>query len=122
MPDPSASVDLNDPRQRALHALAQQYRPTPQRAPVPEAAVPGAEACVQLLAVTFSLVAAGTGRTPEASEIDGALRQAGLTKIVVDTGPVFSASTGEACVFGTFPAGEPEFMLGPLGADGSCGP
>src|SRR4051812_25227268 len=41
-PAPSVppSFDLNDPRQRALHALTQQHEPTPRRGIVPEAAVP----------------------------------------------------------------------------------
>lgn len=120
--DPSASFDLNDPRQRALRALAEQYGPTPKRGAVPEAAVPGAEACVHALEIYFSLLAAGSRSTPQPSQVDQALRSAGLTNIVVAPGPVFGASTGELCVFGAFTTNGPEFTLGPPATDGSCRP
>jgi hypothetical protein len=116
------SFDVNDPRQRALRSLAQQYRPTPLRGPVPDDAVRGAEACVQVLRVTFSLITAGARSTPSASQVDTALTSAGLTNIAVASGPVFGASTGAACLFGTFAAEGPRFTIGPLAADGSCRP
>jgi hypothetical protein len=120
--DPSDSFDVNDPQQRARRVLAEQHRPTPQRGVVPQAAVPGAEACVYALKLTFSLLTAGTRTVPDRQEIDTALRSAGLTKIVIHPGPSFAASTGAACVYGTFAATGPSFAIGPLASDGSCRP
>jgi hypothetical protein len=120
--DPSTSFDINDPQQRALRVLAEQFRPTPRRGTVPQAAVPGAEACVYVLRLQFSLLTSGFRSVPDASAIDRTLRAAGLAKIVIRPGPVFAASTGAACVYGTFTAAGPAFTIGPLGTDGSCSP
>ncbi|GIM91204.1 hypothetical protein Ato02nite_029970 [Paractinoplanes toevensis] len=119
--DPSASFDVNDPEQRARRALAEQYRPTPTRGVVPAAAVPGAEACVHFLRMQFSLLAAGSGAAPGEPEVESALRSAGLTRIIVRSGPVFAASAGDACVHGSFTAAGPDFVIAPPAADGSCG-
>jgi hypothetical protein len=118
--DPSASFDPNDPRQRARRVLAEQHRPTPTRGVVPTVAIPGAEACVYLLKIQFSLLSAGSRTAPDEQAIEEALSSAGLTKIVVRPGPVFVASTGAACVHGSFTVTGPAFIIGPLGADGSC--
>jgi hypothetical protein len=118
--DPSASFDINDPRQRALRMLAEQYRPTPRRGAVPQAAVPGAEACVHALSIEFTLLASGSRAVPDEREIDEALRAAGLMKIFVRSGPAFAASTGAACVYGTFTEAGPAFTIGPPAIDGSC--
>jgi hypothetical protein len=57
---------------------------------------------------------------PDKKTIDEALRTAGLTKIFVRSGPAFAASTGAACVYGTFDEAGPAFTIGPLATDGSC--
>jgi hypothetical protein len=118
--DPSASFDLSDAQQRALRALAAQNRPTPRRGAVPEAAVPAAEACVQDLRRHFTLLTANASGVPDESTVDAALRSAGLTKIVVRPGQGFAASTGTACLYGTFTEPVPDFAIGPRAADGSC--
>jgi hypothetical protein len=120
--DPSASFDINDPRQRALRVLAEQFRPTPRRGIVPQAAVPGAEACVNALRLEFSLLMSGSRSEPEESAIDRTLRAAGLAKIAVRPGPVFAASTGAACIYGAFTTAGPTFTIGPLGTGSSCSP
>jgi hypothetical protein len=119
--DPSASFDINDPRQRALRELAQQ-QPTPQRGVVPQAAVPGAEACVHALNIRFTLLTSGSRTVPDEQAIDETLRAAGLTNIVIRSGPAFAASTGAACIYGTFTTAEPAFAIGPPTTDGSCRP
>jgi hypothetical protein len=113
-----ASWDVHDARERARRALVEQYRPTPRRGPVPEEAVPGAEACVHALRITFSLLAAGSATPPDEREVESALRSAGLLDIVVNG--EFAASTGAACIYGTFAADGPAFTIGPLAAAGSC--
>jgi hypothetical protein len=118
--DPSASFDVNDPEQRARRVLEQQFRPTPRRGVVPEAAVPGAEACVYALKLTFSLLAHGSGIAPDASDVETALHSAGLTEVDVRSGPAFAASTGAACIYGKFTAAAPAFNIGPSAADGTC--
>lgn len=120
--DPSASFDINDPRQRAQRVLAEQFRPTPRRGTVPQAAVLGAEACVYFLRLQFSLLMSGSATVPDASAIDATLRAAGLAKVLVRPGPIFAASTGAACIYGTFTPAGPAFTIGPLGTDGSCAP
>ena len=120
--DPSTSFDVNDPVQRARRALAERHRPTPRRGPVPEAAVPGAEACIYALKLHFSLLTSGSQTVPDNQAIGAALNTAGLTKIVVRPGPTFAASTGAACVHGTFTTTGPAFTIAPLAADGSCPP
>jgi hypothetical protein len=117
---PSASFDRNDLAQRARRVLAEQHRPTPTRGVVPAAAVPGAEACVYFLRIQFSLLAAGSRAAPAEPAIEAALHSAGLTKIVIHPGPVFAASTGAACVHGSFTAEGPSFVIGPAATDGSC--
>ncbi|WP_412746438.1 hypothetical protein [Krasilnikovia sp. MM14-A1004] len=116
------SIDINDPRQRALLTLAQQYHPVPRRGVVPEAAVPGAEACVNALTMQFVLLAGGSRAVPDRRAVDAALRSAGLVDIVVRAGPTFAASTGAACVYGRFSAAGPAFEIGPPATDGSCRP
>ena len=120
--DPSASFDMSDPQERARRVLAEQYRPTPRRGVVAAAAVPGAEACVRALRIEFSLLTAGSPAAPDDPAIERALRSAGLTKIVIRSGPVWAASTGGACVYGTFTAAGPAFTIGPPAIDGSCRP
>jgi hypothetical protein len=117
---PSASFDVNDPGQRARRALAEQNRPTATRGVVPAVAIPGAEACVHVLKIQFSLLTAGSRTAPDEQAVEAALRSAGLTKILIHSGPVFAASTGAACVFGSFTATGPAFTIGPLTTDGSC--
>jgi hypothetical protein len=120
MPSLPPSFDLNDPRQRALHALTQQHEPTPRRGTVPEAAVPGAEACIYLLRMNFSLLTAGSPSPPGTAPVEAALRSAGLMRIVVRPGPVFAASTGAACLSGRFTTDGPAFTIGPPAA--TCRP
>jgi hypothetical protein len=120
--DPSTSFDLSDPRQRALRALTAQNRPTPRRGPVPDAAVPAAEACVKDLRRYFTLPAANASGVPDESTVDAALHSAGLTKIAVRPGRGFAASTGAVCLYGTFTEAVPDFAIGPRTADGSCPP
>lgn len=117
--DPSASFDVDDPRQRTQRSLAQQYSPAPRRGGVPAAAVPGAEACIHALKLQLSLRADGA-RVPDGPAVDAALRAVGLTKIVVGPGSTFAASTGAACIVGTYAATGPAFTIGPEDADGSC--
>jgi hypothetical protein len=120
--DPSASFDINDPRQRARRALAEQYTPAPRRGVVRETAVPGAEACIYALKLHFSLLMTGSRTVPDDEAIRAALSSAGLTKIVVRPGAVFAASTGAACVYGTVTASGPAFTIGPSAADDTCRP
>ncbi|MDI6099568.1 hypothetical protein QLQ12_13270 [Actinoplanes sp. NEAU-A12] len=119
--DPSASFVVRDPGEGARRALAQKHRPTPRRGVVPEAAVPGAQACVDALRTEFALRMRGSHETPGGPVIDVSLRSAGLTQIVIGSAS-FAASTGAACVYGTFAAAGPEFAIGPVAADGSCPP
>jgi hypothetical protein len=119
-PGPSASVVLTDREQRARRALAAQRRPTATRGVVPKDAIPGAEACIQFLRMQFSLLSAGSRTSPDPTAVEAALHSAGLTTIVVGRGPVFSASTGAACLHGDLSVPEPAFIIGPLAADGSC--
>lgn len=119
-PDPSASFDLNDPEQRARRTLAEQRRPSVVRGVVPEGAVAGAEACVHVLSMEFSLLTAGSRTPPDVAAIEAALRSAGLTNVVISPGPVFVASTGSACLRGDFPSTGPAFIIGPVAEDGSC--
>ncbi|MFC3738546.1 hypothetical protein ACFOS3_15945 [Paractinoplanes deccanensis] len=116
--DPSASFDLNDARERARRALAQQNPPTARRGVVPEAAVPGAEACVHALRIQFSLLEAAGSERPD---LGAALRSAGLTQIVVAS-PSFAASTGSACLYGTLTPAGPTFAIGPVTAGKPCSP
>jgi hypothetical protein len=120
--DPSASFDVNDPGQRARRVLAAQHRPTPTRGLVPKAAIAGAEDCVYLLKMQFALLTTGSRTAPDEQAIGVALRSAGLMKIVVDSGPVFAAFTGGACVYGSFTATVPAFIIGQPAPDGSCRP
>jgi hypothetical protein len=120
--DPSASFDVNDPGQRARRVLAEQHRPTPTRGVVPKAGIAGAEACVYLLRTQFALLTTGSRTAPDERAIEVALRSAGLTNIVVRSGPVFAAFTGGACVYGSFTATVPAFIIGPSTAAGSCRP
>jgi hypothetical protein len=119
-PNPSASFGPNDAEQRARRALAEQHRPSATRGAVPPAAVPGAEACLDVLRAQFSLLTAGSRTAPDQQAIEVALRSAGLTSIVVRSGPAFAASTGVACLYGNFTPTEPAFVIGPVSADGSC--
>lgn len=118
--DPSASFDVHDPRERSRRTLAQQHTPAPRRGDVPEAAVAGAEACISLLKMHFSLLTSGSRTVPDDRAIEAALRSAGLSRIVVRPGPEFTASTGAACLSGTYAATGPAFTIGPSAADGSC--
>ncbi|WP_433366676.1 hypothetical protein ACQPZX_38180 [Actinoplanes sp. CA-142083] len=118
--DPSSSFDVSDPEQRARRALEAQRKPTPRRAGVPETAVAGAESCVQFLMRHFTLLTTGFRSVPDESAIDTALRSAGLEQVVVGAGPAFAASTGAACVYGTFTGSGLDFAIGPRAADGSC--
>jgi hypothetical protein len=117
---PSASWDVNDARERARRALLAANAPTPRRGAVPEDAVPGAEACVYLLRLRFSLLTSGSGTAPARAEIEHSLRSLGLTEVVLEPGPVFAASTGAACIHGTFTEDDPSFTISPLAVDGSC--
>ncbi|MCM4081104.1 hypothetical protein [Paractinoplanes hotanensis] len=121
-PEQSASFDVNDPEQRARRVLAEQHRPIPTRGAVPAAAIAGAEACVHILKLRFSLLTAGSRTAPDKQAIEAALRSAGLTKVVIRSGPIFAASTGDACLHGSFSAAEPAFVIGPPATDGACRP
>ncbi|MDY7087652.1 MAG: hypothetical protein SYR96_21395 [Actinomycetota bacterium] len=70
----------------------------------------------------FSLLTVGSRTAPEEQAIEAALHSAGLAKIVVRRGPVFAASTGAACVYGSFTATGPTFIISQPAADGSCPP
>jgi hypothetical protein len=86
------------------------------------AAVPGAEACVQALEIRFSLLMRGSRAAPDESTIDSALRSVGLTDVVIGPESSFAASTGSACVYGTFTPAGPDFAIGPASAGRSCHP
>jgi hypothetical protein len=116
-PGSSASSDVND---RARRALAGQRRPSPTRGVVPEAAVSGAETCIDLLRREFALIEAGSRTAPDERAIKRALGSAGLVHVVVRSGPVFAASTGAACIHGDLTRTEPGFIIGPPAADGLC--
>jgi hypothetical protein len=80
---------------------------------VPADAVPGAEGCVYLLRMAFTLLTAGSTRPPESRAVEEQLRSAGLEGIVMRPGPSFGASTGAACIYGAFTASGPSFEIGP---------
>lgn len=117
-PGTSAGPLDGDAAERQRRVLQAQPA-VPQRPNVPPAAVPGAEACVRLLQLEFSLRGAGTGRLDERA-VRAALESVGLTAVNVGRGPVFTASTGRACILGTFPADRPAMEIAPLGAGGDC--
>ena len=118
-PEPERSEDrrrgsgANDAGDRARRALEAQRTPVPTVGVVPPAAIPGAEECVRLLSLEFNLLAGGSGRVPDDAGIRAALEKNGLTGIVIRPGPAFAASTGRACIRGTFPAGVPDMMMSP---------
>jgi hypothetical protein len=93
--------------------------PVPTRGAVKPSVIPAAENCVHLLSLRFSLLAAGDKALTEPT-VRAELLDAGLTGVIVDPGPTFAASTGQACVVGTFTAGTPIFAITPLAGDGSC--
>lgn len=115
-----ASLGADEAREQARRALMEQRRQIPRRGAVPEAAVPGAEACVHALEIHFSLLMRGSREAPGEPEIDAALRSAGLTEIVVSPRPSFAGSTGAACVYGSFTAAGPEFVIGPAAPGRPC--
>ncbi len=100
--------------ERQRRALESQHSPVPRRGDVPPEAVAGAEECVRLLLLEFTLRAAGSGRAPDEADTRAALTNAGLLQPVVVAGPAFAASTGEACIVGTFTDGRPAMTLTPL--------
>jgi hypothetical protein len=112
----------SDADERARRALQAQQHPTPRRSGVPEAAIPGAEACVQILRRNFALLTTGFRTVPDQPAVDTALRSADLTRIVVRDGPAFAGSTGAACLYGTFTGTGLDFVIGPPAVDGSCPP
>jgi hypothetical protein len=100
--------------ERRRRVLESQQSPVPRRGDVPPGAVAGAEECVRLLLQEFTLSSAGSGRAPGEAGIRAALTNAGLLQPVVVPGPAFAASTGEACIVGTFTDGKPAMTLTPL--------
>jgi hypothetical protein len=111
VPPPEADPGTEERRRRVLES---QQSPVPRRGDVPPGAVAGAEECVRLLLLDFTLRTAGSGRAPDEAGIRAALTNAGLLQPVVVAGPAFAASTGEACIVGTFPDGKPAMILTPL--------
>ena len=117
VPVPRATDDAEERRRKALES---QQTPVPRRGDVPAAAIPGAEACVRLLQIEFTLQAAATGAAPADAAIQATLLKVGLRKPVVKPGPAFAASTGSACITGTFVGAEPSMTIAPLNPAGAC--
>ena len=126
MPNPAVSpartLGANDAREEARRALLRQQVATPRRGPVPDAAVPGAEACIHALEIQFALLMRGSGKKPDQATIESALRSAGLTEVATGSATTFAASTGAACVYGTVTPTGPEFAIGPVLAGRPCLP
>jgi hypothetical protein len=118
----TASLPDSSAAERARRALAAQASPAPTRGAVPAAALPGAQACVQQLRMTFQLITAGSGQPPDDTAVRTALQTAGLQRVRVQPGPAFAGSTGQACVAGAFAAGSPTFTIAAPAPDGSCNP
>ena len=116
-PVPRATDDAEERRRKALES---QQTPVPRRGDVPAAAIPGAEACVRLLQIEFTLQAAATGAAPADAAIQATLLKVGLRKPVVKPGPAFAASTGSACITGTFVGADPSKAIAPLNPAGAC--
>jgi hypothetical protein len=123
MPAPSgstASLPASSAAERARRALAAQASPAPTRGAVPPAALPGAQACVRQLRMTFRLLTAGSGQPPDDTAVRTALQTAGLQQVRVQPGPAFAGSTGQACVIGAFAADSPTFTIAAPAPDGTC--
>ena len=116
-PDPQISPE-SEAAARARRALEAANPPVPRRGPVPDEAA--AESCARTLRMELTLLTSGRGETPQEPALRRTLTAMGLSGITVGAGSAFAASTGTACVYGTFTADGPELSIGPLGADGTC--
>ncbi len=119
---PPPAADPAEAEQRRRQVLDAQQSPPPRRGVVAPGAATGAEQCIAVLRQELALRTAGADRAPGEADIRAALEGAGLTRPVVRPGPRFAASTGEACVLGTFTGGTAAFTIAALPADGSCRP
>jgi hypothetical protein len=112
----------NDAGERARQALEAAQSPIPRNGSVPADAAESAEQCVRRLQQEFTLRAAGSGRFPDEAAVRASLQSAGLLRPVVEPGPRFAASTGEACILGGFAAGQPAMTIAALPDSGTCRP
>jgi hypothetical protein len=125
-PDPTPAV-TNEVMERARRALehGRSAAPIPRRGAVPAAGVAGAEECVQMLNLTFTLLTYGSTKVPSATEVRQALDDVGLTRVVVrarTAGPAFAGWSGKACVFGEFRGATPILGIAAPTDDGTCLP
>jgi hypothetical protein len=114
-PLPQPSDDAAERRRKAL-----QPSPVPRRGEVPAAAIPAAEACVRQLQMELTLL--GASGNLQAAAVEAVLLRAGLRDPVVEPGPAFAASTGSACIVGSFTGTEPSLAIAPLTQAGACKP
>jgi hypothetical protein len=121
-PRGSGANDAGSAQERAQRALDAQLRAAfPTRGPVPEAVAKRAAECARLLQIDLTLRTAD-GRPVDDKAVRAALAATGLTKAVVEPGPRFATSTGEACIIGTVTKGKPAMVIAPLPKGGTCRP
>jgi len=118
-PDPQPSAE-SEAAARARRALEAANPPVPRRGPIQGDAAALAESCVRTLRLELTLLTGGRGGRPEEPALLRTLTSQGLSGITVGSGAAFAASTGAACVYGTFTADGPELSIGPLAANGTC--
>ncbi|RSM48833.1 hypothetical protein DMB66_45895 [Actinoplanes sp. ATCC 53533] len=120
-PDPQLSAE-SDAAARARRALEAANPPIPRRGPVRDDAAAIAESCVRTLRLELTLLTGGRGGRPGEPALLRTLTSKGLSGITVGKESAFAASTGTACVYGTFTAEGPELTIGPLAANDTCHP
>jgi len=120
-PRGSGPNDAGSPRDRREQVLESQRATYPRRGDVPAVAAAAATECARLLQLEFTLRTAG-GRPLDEEAVRAALQSTGLTKAVIEPGPRFATSTGQACIIGTVTAGRPAMVIAPLPSDGTCRP
>ena len=118
-PDPQLTAE-SEAAARSRRALEAANPPIPRRGPVRGDAAAVAESCVRTLRLELTLLTGGRGGRPGEPALMRALTSQGLSGITVGNGSAFAASTGTACVYGTFTAEGPELSIGPLATNGTC--
>lgn len=81
-----------------------------------------AESCAQTLRQELTLLTAGRAGRPDESALQRTLTAMGLSGISIGRESDFAASTGDACIYGTFTAKGPELSIGPLTPNDTCRP
>jgi hypothetical protein len=81
-----------------------------------------AESCVRTLRQELTLLTAGRAGRPDESALRRTLTAMGLSGISMGRESDFAASTGSACIYGTFTPEGPELSIGPLTRNSACRP